>query len=104
MQVGADHVVALDPLQAVAVVVAVAGDHPAERLGSGTEIGAAAVILEPGKLAWPAAEVDLDRDVADQARPGLADGLQVGEAEPGQVLLAELIAVAEQLVAAANGE
>ena len=58
----------------------------------------------PASSRGPRAEVDLDRDVADQPRPRLADGLEVGEPEPGDPLVAELVAVAEQLVAAADGE
>jgi hypothetical protein len=37
------------------------------------------VVLEAGEDQWPLAEVHLDRDVADQARAGLADRLQVGD-------------------------
>ncbi len=104
VQVGADQVVAAHALEAVAAVVAVALQHPAERLGAGAEVGAAAVVLEAGEDPRAAAEVDLDRDVADQPRARLAHGLQLGEPEARQLLLAELVAVAEQLVAAADGE
>ena len=71
----------------------------------GAQVGAAAVVLEAGDLQRrPVAEVGLDRDVADQPRPGVADGLEVDEAEALDPLLAELVAVAEQLIAAADRE
>ena len=57
-------------------------EHPAERLGAGAEAGAPAVVLEAGETRGPV-ELDLDRDVADQPRAVLADGLEVDEAEPG---------------------
>ena len=62
------------------------------------------MVLEARQEALLAAELGLDRDVADQPRALLADRAQVGEAEAGQRLLAELVALAEQLVAAADGE
>ena len=68
-----------------------------------SEAGPAAVVLEAGEHA-PAAEVDLDRDVADQPRAVLAHRLEVDQPEAGQVLVAERVAVAEQLVAAADAE
>ena len=49
-------------------------------------------------------DLDLDRDVADQPGPGFTDGRQIGDAESGDRLVAELVAVAEQLIAAADGE
>ena len=49
-------------------------------------------------------ELDLDRDVADQPRPVRADRAQVDQADAGQRLVAELVGVPEQLVAAAHGE
>ena len=68
-------------------VVAVTADHPAERARAGAEVGAAAVVLEAGDLERAAAaEVGLDRDVADQPRAGLADRLEVDEAEAGDPL------------------
>ena len=92
-------------LEAVAAVVAVALDAPGRaaarrRRGRCGRRGSRSRRATRG----PGAEVDLDRDVADQPRARLAHRLQVGEAEPGQLLLAELVAVAEQLVAAADGE
>jgi kynurenine formamidase len=79
-------------------------EDPPQGLGVAAEVGAPAVILEPGEDPRGAAELGLDRDVADQPRARLADGLEVGQAEARQALLAELVAVAEQLVAAADGE
>ena len=50
-------------------------------------------------------EAHLDRDVADQPRAvGRADRLEVDEAEAGDLVVAELVAVAEQLKAAADAE
>src|SRR6187200_621897 len=102
MQIGADDVVAVHALEAVAVVVAVTGDDFPQGLGLGAEVGAAPVVLEAGDQLRAAAEVCLDCDVADQPRAGLADRLQVGDPQARQLLLAELVAVAEQLVAAAD--
>ena len=59
---------------------------------------------KPARTARTAAEVDLDRDVADQPRAGLADGVERGDAEALDPLVAELVGGAEQLVAAADGE
>ena len=54
--------------------------HAAERLRAGAEVRAPAVVLEAGEHARAVArEVDLDRDVADQPRAVLADGVQVDE-------------------------
>ena len=50
VQVGADHVRPPHPLEAVPAVVAVAADHPAQGLGAVAEVGAPAVVLEPGQL------------------------------------------------------
>ena len=68
---------------------------------------AAGVVLEAGEDApggAVAVEVDLDRDVADQARAVGADRLEVDEAEARDLLVGERVAVAEQLVAAADAE
>src|SRR5215213_9897498 len=62
------------------------------------------MVLEAGEDPSGAAQLGLDPDVADQPRPLLADGLEVGDPEAGQPLLAELVAVPEQLVAAAYRE
>ena len=97
--------VAADALEAVAAVVAVALDDPAEWLGAGRRgrCGRRGS-RSRRRRCGPLAEVDLDRDVADQPRAGLAHGLEVGEAEARDPLVAELVGVAEQLVAAADGE
>ena len=52
----------------------------------------------------PSLERDLDRDVADQARPVLAHGAHVEQPDAGDLLLAERVGVPEQLVAAAHAE
>ena len=78
--------------------------HAAERLLVRAEVGAAAVVLEARDHARAGAEVGLDGAVADQPRARLADGLQVDQAHAGQLLAAKLVRVAEQLVAAADGE
>ena len=59
---------------------------------------------KPARTRGRAVEVDLDRDVADQPRAVLAHRLEVDEADAREPLAAELVAVAEQLVAAADGE
>src|SRR4029077_1840776 len=46
----------------------------------------------------------LDRDVADQARALRAHGAEVDEPDARDLLVAELVGVAEELVAAADGE
>ena len=70
MQVGADHVAVARALAPIVAVVAVAVQHPAERLCAGAQMRAAAVVLEAGEHATLGArQVDLDRDVADQPRP-----------------------------------
>ena len=62
------------------------------------------MVLEARDHARPVAEVGLDRAVADQPRARLAHGAQVDQPDAGQLLAAELVGVAEQLVAAADGE
>ena len=104
MQVGADHVAALHALEAVAPVVPVPAEHAAERALAGPQVGPAAVVLESRDHAGPGPEVRLDRAVADQARAGLADGAEVDEADPGELLAVQLVRVAEQLIAAAHGQ
>ena len=59
---------------------------------------------KPASTAGPSPELDLDRDVADQPRAVLAHGAQVDQPDAGQLLVAELVGVAEQLVAAAHAE
>src|SRR4051794_15917764 len=95
---------AADALPAVAVVVAVAVEHAPERRGALAEVRAPPVVLETGELLRALAEIDLDGDVADQPRAGIADGLEVHETHAGEPLAAELVGVAEQLVAAADRE
>src|SRR3954454_17063191 len=104
VQVGADDVAPAHALEAVAAVVAVAVQHAAQRLLALAEVGATAMVLESGQHRERPVEVQLDRDIADQARAGLADRAQVDEADAGELLVAELIGVAQQLVAAAHRE
>ena len=59
---------------------------------------------KPASTCGPAPEVDLDRDVADQARAGVAHGFEVHQADAREALAAQLVGVAEQLVAAADRE
>src|SRR3712207_5691624 len=67
VDVGPDHPAPLDALPAVAPVVAVAAQDPAERALGGPERRAAAVVLEAGEHLGGvhAVELDLDGDVAD---------------------------------------
>src|SRR5262245_54026194 len=104
VQVGADQVEAPDSLESVAPVVTVTVQDPAERLRTRAEVRAPAVVLEPGQHPASLSEIHLDRDVADQPRAGFAYGLEVGDPEAGDRLLAELIAVPEQLIAATDGQ
>src|SRR4051794_29504257 len=103
VQVGPDHVAAAHALEAVAAVVAVAAQHAAEWLLALalSRVRPAAVVLESGQHPDGPVEVDLDGDVADQARTGLAYRAQVDEADPGELLVAELVGGAGGLVAAA---
>ena len=80
------------------------GQDRDQRLCGRAQVGAAAVVLEAREHLRAGAQVDLDRDVADQPRAGVADGLEVDEPDAGQALAAQLVAVAEQLVAAAHRE
>ena len=59
------------------------------------------MVLESGQHL---AIVELDRHVADQPRAVRANGLEVDEPDAGQSLAAHRVAVAEQLVSAADGE
>src|SRR6476469_9472431 len=102
VEVGTDHVRPPHPLQAIGAVVAVAPNHPAQGLGTVAQVRPPPVVLEAGQLPGPLAQVDLDLDVADQPRAWLAHRLQLGEAEAGDPIVAQLVAVAEELVTAAN--
>src|SRR5215207_234941 len=104
VDVGAEQVGAVHALEAVAAVVAEALDHATERLGPGAEPGAAAVILKARDYPRPGPEVDLDRHVSDQSRALLAHGLEVDQPEAGDPLFVELVAVAKELITAADGE
>src|SRR6478736_5344830 len=104
VEVGADHVCLLDALAAVTAVVPMTVEDSAERLGFRAEVGATAVVLEPGEHPWALSEVDLDRDVADQSRPRITHGFEVRDPETGDRSVAELVAMAEQLIAAADCE
>ena len=70
---------------------------------------APAVVLEAGEHTAAAAAAgrrqrDLDRDVADQPGPVLANGAHVEQANPRNLMPAEQVGVTEQLVAAADPE
>ena len=105
VQVGADQVVAPHALEAVVAVVAEAAERPARaagrrgrgrcgRRGSRSRRGSAAPPPSSASIATlPISRGPGSRTVSRSARP-----------EPRQGLLAELVAVAEQLVAAADGE
>ena len=106
VEVGADDVAAQHALEArgARVAVALAARGPAAappgpgacaRRGSRTP-PARALRASPGRR-------DLDGDVADQPRAVLAHGVQVDEPDARDPLVAELVVVAEQLVAAAHG-
>src|SRR4051794_36530495 len=108
VEVGADDAALSHALDARGAGVAVALEHAPERLLARPKVRAAAVVLEAGehpRLGGGTVEAYLDRDVADQARAvGRADRLEVDEAESRDLLRAELVAVAEQLIAAADSE
>src|SRR5207253_2695680 len=78
VEVGAEHVALSYPLVAAATIVSMAFEDAAKRLGAGSEDGAAAVILKSGQDPGRSRlELDLDGDVADQARSISAHGGQV---------------------------
>ena len=93
-----------DPLVPGPTVVSMTLEDAAERALGRSQARAAAVVLEAGEHPRRLAQVDLDGDVADQARAVLADGLEVDEADARKPLTSEFVRVAEQLVAAADGE
>ncbi len=104
VQVGADHVLVPHSLVAVLAVVAVAVEHPSERCGVRAQVSPSAVVLEPREDPGAVAEIRLDRDVSDQPRARVADRLQVCDPQSRDRLVAQLVAVPEQLVAAAHRE
>src|SRR4029078_3960551 len=61
------------------------------------------VVLKAGQHA-PAVQIELDRDVADQARPLLADGADVEQPHALDLLAVEAVGAPEQLIAAADAE
>ena len=81
VQVGAHHPAVDDALRAVAPVVAVADDHPAQGLGVGTEGGDAAVVLVPGEVGEVEGGVGRDHDLAHPAGAVVAVGLAVEQAQ-----------------------
>src|SRR4051794_6516098 len=89
VQVRADDGAAADALGARGARVAVALQDAPERLLAAAEMRVAGMVLESGEdpPATVAVEVDLDRDVADQARAVGADRLEVDEAEAGNLLV-----------------
>src|SRR4051812_17616502 len=68
VEVRAEDVAAAHALEAVAPVVAVTGEHAAQRGGVRGEVGPAGVVLEPREhpRAVEPGELGLDGDVADQ--------------------------------------
>ena len=62
------------------------------------------MVLEAGEQRRAAGQLELDRDVAEQPRTVLAARVEVDQPDAGQPLVAELVAVTEQLQAAADGE
>ena len=78
---------------------------PPERLAAGAEVGAAAVVLEPGEHAAARRRGRPRSTTLPISRgPGSRTVSQVGDPEALDPLVAELVGVAEQLVAAADGE
>ena len=76
-----------------------------ERSFGGTEVGAAAVILEPGQNASPPGrQLHLDGHVADQPRTVGAHRDQVDQPHAWELVVAELIGAAEQLITPAHGQ
>ena len=66
---------------------------------------ATAVVLKAGQHPAPSAgKVDLDGGIADQTRSVGSDRADVKQSDPGELLVTELIGVAEQLVAAAHAQ
>src|SRR4051812_46730381 len=105
MDIGADDVAGADALKSVVAVIAVPAHDATERDRAGAEVGPAAVVLEARDLERRTiTEVSLDRDVADQAWPVLADGLKIDQPQALDPLVAQLVAVAKQLIAATHGE
>ena len=105
VQVGADHVPAPHALVAVAAVVAVAREHAPERALPGAEIGAPAVVLEAGDHARRR-RPGRPRSRSCRSAAGPARGRCGGPRARSRAAspLAQLVGVAEQLVAAADGE
>src|SRR5438067_1065125 len=105
VQVGADDAVLDDALGAVAAVVASAVEDLAQRCGVAAEEGSAAVVLETDEGArLQSFDVRLDHDVSDEA---LLAGFCFDVDEADAVIslaVGGLVVVAEQLVAAADGE
>ena len=93
-----------DALVTGAAVIPMTAKDASEWALRRSQAGAAAVVLEAGEHPRQPAEVDLDGDVADQPRAVLAHGLEVDQADARQPLTSEFVGVAEQLVAAADGE
>ena len=105
MQIGADHVPVPGSLVTVPAVVPVAVQNPAEWPRPRPQMCAPSVILKSRQHAGIARrELDRDRDVPDQPRAVGAHRTQVEQADSGEGLIAELVAVAEQLIAAAHAE
>ena len=89
-------------------VVAVAAQHAAERLLAGAEVRAPAVVLEAGETrGWrrgPGSSTSIATLPISRGPSSLADRAQVDEPDARDLLVAERVGVAEQLVAAADAE
>src|SRR5579864_1643238 len=105
MQVRAEHAALHDTFVAVVAVVAVPHHDPAERLRLRSQEGAAAVVLETDERArLELRDLRFDDDVADESLLARF-GPDVDEADAREPLaLGGLVVMAQQLVAAADGE
>ena len=103
VQVGADHVAAAHALEAVVAVVAVAraGRGRAAARRRRGRCGRRGSRSRPARAGSPSSSTSM-ATLPISRGPSLAHGVQVDEPDAGQLLVAELVGVAEQLVAAAD--
>ena len=94
VQVGPDHVGAARALDRCRAVVAVAAQHPPERLALGAEVVRPPWFSKPASTRAPAVELDLDRDVADQPRAVARAPCAVEQADALDLLVAERVGAA----------
>ena len=104
VEVSAEGVAVDGAFVAVRAVVAVAVDHPRQALAAGTEVGAAAVVLEANQ----GLGVVGAGDKVANAAAGLGARVlrvEIEDAEAGEVVAHRgAVVTSEELVAAANGE